>query len=91
MTRNKEGMLSIGALSIATGVPVETIRSWERRYGYPVAERKPSGHRVYSLDAVPRLQLVARALSQGHRAAEVVGASESALESLLAALPSARA
>lgn len=88
MNGMEKGMLSIGALSAATGVPVETIRSWERRYGFPVAERKPSGHRVYPLALVPRLQLVAKALAGGHRAAEVVSASESALESLLAALPS---
>lgn len=87
MTRGGKGMLSIGALSAATGIPVETIRSWERRYGFPVAERKPSGHRVYALDTVARLRLISNALSRGHRAAEVVAASESALESLLAALP----
>ncbi|HEX6315068.1 MAG TPA: cobalamin B12-binding domain-containing protein, partial [Gemmatimonadaceae bacterium] len=87
MKRDDAGMLSIGALSVATGVPIETIRSWERRYGFPVAERKPSGHRVYPLSVVPRLRLVSKALASGHRAAEVVAASESALESLLAALP----
>ena len=84
MTRGGKGMLSIGALSAATGVPVETIRSWERRYGFHVAERKPSGHRVYALDTVARLRLISDALGRGHRAAEVVAASESALESLLA-------
>lgn len=87
MTRGGKGMLSIGALSAATGIPVETIRSWERRYGFPVAERKPSGHRVYALDTVARLRLISNALGRGHRAAEVVAASESALESLLATLP----
>lgn len=87
MTPDPGGMLTIGALSAATGIPVETLRSWERRHGFPVAARKPSGHRVYSLDTVPRLRLVAQALSQGHRAAEVVAASESALEALVAALP----
>jgi len=85
------GLLSIGALSAATGVPVETIRTWERRYGFPVAERKPSGHRVYPLATVPRLRRIAQALAHGHRAAEVVPATEAVLESLLAALPSAPA
>lgn len=83
------GLLSIGALAAATGVPVETIRTWERRYGFPVAERKPSGHRVYTLTTVPRLRLIAQALTRGHRAAEVVPASERTLESLLAAVPPA--
>ncbi|HSE27084.1 MAG TPA: MerR family transcriptional regulator, partial [Gemmatimonadales bacterium] len=86
-----DGLLSIGALSAATGVPVETIRTWERRYGFPVAERKPSGHRVYPLTTVPRLRLIAQALTRGHRAAEVVPAPEPVLESLLAAVPPAPA
>jgi DNA-binding transcriptional MerR regulator len=86
---DQRGLLTIGALSAATGVPVETIRTWERRYGFPVPVRKPSGHRVYPLDTVLRLRLIARALAAGHRAAEVVSASEGALDGLLAALPRA--
>ena len=53
--------LSIGALSRATGIPVETLRTWESRYGYPVPERRPSGHRVYPLESVPRLRRIAEA------------------------------
>ena len=83
------GLLTIGALSTATGIPVDTIRTWERRYGYPLPERKPSGHRVYSLSTVPRLRRVAQAIARGHRAAEVLPASENALEVLLASLPPA--
>ena len=85
----EEGLLSIGALSAATGIPVDTIRTWERRYGFPEAERKPSGHRVYALSTVTRLRRIAEAIARGHRAAEVLPASESALEALLAALPQA--
>ena len=83
------GLLTIGALSTATGIPIDTIRTWERRYGYPLPERKPSGHRVYSLSTVPRLRRVAQAIARGHRAAEVLPASENALEVLLASLPPA--
>lgn len=83
------GLLSIGALSAATGIPVDTIRTWERRYGFPEAERKPSGHRVYPLAIVPRLRRITQALARGHRAAEVVPAPEAALEVLLATLPPA--
>jgi DNA-binding transcriptional MerR regulator len=79
------GLLSIGALSAATGIPVETIRTWERRYGFPRADRKPSGHRVYPLGTIPRLRRIAQAITAGHRAAEVVPASERSLEDLLAA------
>jgi MerR family transcriptional regulator, light-induced transcriptional regulator len=83
------GLLTIGALSTATGIPIDTIRTWERRYGYPLPERKPSGHRVYPLSTVPRLRRVAQAIARGHRAAEVLPASENALEILLASLPPA--
>jgi methanogenic corrinoid protein MtbC1 len=79
--------LSIGALSRATGIAVETLRTWESRYGFPRPERKPSGHRLYPLAAVPRLRRIAQALSLGHRAGQVVGASEGALGQLLAAAP----
>jgi methanogenic corrinoid protein MtbC1 len=79
--------LSIGALSRATGIAVETLRTWESRYGFPRPERKPSGHRLYPLAAVPRLRRIAQALALGHRAGQVVGASEGALGQLLAAVP----
>ena len=79
--------LSIGALSRATGIAIETLRTWESRYGFPVPERKPSGHRVYPMAAVPRLRRVAQALALGHRAGQVVAASEGALGQLLASVP----
>jgi DNA-binding transcriptional MerR regulator len=82
-----EGLLSIGALSTATGIPIDTIRTWERRYGFPIPERKPSGQRVYPLATIPRLRRAAQAIARGHRAAEVVPASESALHALLDSLP----
>ena len=91
MSDGGSGALTIGALSAATGIPVETIRTWERRYGFPVAERKPSGHRLYDVATVPRLRLINQALSRGHRAAEVVPASEAALEALLETIPPAPA
>lgn len=78
-------MLTIGALSRATGIPTETLRTWELRYGFPTAERKPSGHRVYHTATVTRLRRIAEALARGHRAGEVVSASDAALDALLAA------
>src|SRR5262245_9076336 len=84
-------MLSIGALSRLTAIPVETLRTWERRYGYPVPERKPSGHRVYPVTSAPRLRRIVQALASGHRAREVVGASDADLRALLDAAPSSPA
>lgn len=79
------GKLSIGSLAKATGVPVETLRTWEQRYGFPVAERKPSGHRVYALSNVGRLRRIADAIARGHRAGTVVGATDAELDRLLSA------
>ncbi len=31
-----------------TGLPADTLRAWERRYGLPVPQRTPGGHRLYS-------------------------------------------
>jgi methanogenic corrinoid protein MtbC1 len=77
--------LSIGALSRASGVSIETLRAWELRYGFPVAERKPSGHRVYPVSTVARLRRVSEAIAVGHRAGQVVAASDADLDVLLAA------
>jgi methanogenic corrinoid protein MtbC1 len=64
---------------------VETLRTWEARYGFPVPERKPSGHRVYPLTSVARLRRIAEALSRGHRAGDVVAATDDAIAALLSA------
>lgn len=64
--------LSIGAVSRATGIPVPTLRTWERRYGFPVPERRPSGHRQYPATVIEHLRAIASALEAGHRAAQVV-------------------
>lgn len=79
----EEQTLSIGALSRATRIPVETLRTWERRYGSPVPIRKPSGHRVYQASAVEHLRRVSRLLEEGHRPGEVLGLSPRELDALL--------
>lgn len=86
-----EARLSIGALSRATGIPVETLRTWESRYGFPVPERRPSGHRVYTLSTVPRLRRISDALARGHRAGQVVPVPDAELRRLLATAPPAPA
>ena len=84
-----EAKLSIGALARASDIPVATLRTWERRYGYPVPERKASGHRVYPVSVIARLRRIAEALARGYRAAEVVSASDKNLDALLRAAPAA--
>jgi DNA-binding transcriptional MerR regulator/methylmalonyl-CoA mutase cobalamin-binding subunit len=75
--------LSIGALSRAARIPVETLRTWERRYGAPMPVRKPSGHRLYPAASVEHLRRVGRLLAHGHRPGEILGLSMRELDALL--------
>jgi len=77
------GLLSIGALSRATGIPVQTLRTWERRYDSPRPERKPSGHRLYPASLVERLRKVVQLMSHGHRPGEILALPSPELDSLL--------
>lgn len=79
----EEAPLTIGGLSRATGIAVETLRTWERRYDFPQPVRTPSGHRRYTLDTVERLKLVQQALSRGHRVSAVLSCPPEQLEALL--------
>lgn len=73
----------IGALSEATGVPAPTLRTWERRYGFPVAARTAGGQRLYPPDSVDHVRLASRAIAAGHRPAAVFKASPAELRALL--------
>ena len=56
---------SIGAVGQMLGIAPATLRTWEERYGLPVPERSPGGHRVYSRDQVEQLRFVKAQLDQG--------------------------
>ena len=76
-------LLSIGEVCEETGLTVDVIRVWERRYGFPVPLRLPSGHRRYQMADLFRLRLMAEAMARGHRASQVVPSDEAALRALL--------
>lgn len=78
-----EPRLTIGAVARATGFSPDTLRVWQKRYGFPVPCRKPSGHRLYSSADVRRLRRISEALARGHRPGQVVPLAEPRLESLL--------
>jgi MerR family transcriptional regulator, light-induced transcriptional regulator len=78
-----EPRLSIGAVARATGLSPDTLRVWQKRYGFPVPQRRPSGHRLYSLADVRRLRRISEALARGHRPGQIVPLAEPRLESLL--------
>lgn len=76
-------LLSIGDLADATGVPVETLRMWERRYGHPASMRLPSGHRRYAMDQVRWVRRVAEAVARGIRPSRVMRASADEVDAMI--------
>jgi len=83
--------VGITAVERETGINKETLRVWERRYGFPTPGRDAAGERLYPPEQVHRLHLVKRLLDAGHRPGRVVAASAPELAALLqpAAGPSA--
>lgn len=63
---------SIRVVANRTGIAADTLRVWERRYGFPRPLRRPGGSRVYTEDEIARLHLIARAVDAGFRPSEVV-------------------
>ena len=65
-----------------TGLSKDTLRMWERRYGFPAPERDPGGDRVYPAAQVERLRLIKRLIDQGHRPGQLMALSPEALRTL---------
>ncbi len=61
------GHFNIAAVAELTGIPAETLRTWERRYGVVNPERTAGGQRRYSNEEVDRLCLIAQLVESGSR------------------------
>ena len=55
-----------GVAARLAGLPVETLRVWERRYGISDTGRSEHGQRLYSDAQVRRLRLIKQLVDQGH-------------------------
>ena len=73
-----------GAAARMAGIPVATLRVWERRYGVVGPARAASGQRLYSPLDVERLVLIKQLVDMGHAIGTVARASLAALRSLAA-------
>ena len=62
--------LNIAALTKRTGVPPDTIRKWEQRYGVLHPERTTGGQRRYSELDVARVEWLKARLEEGYRIGE---------------------
>lgn len=73
---------SISDVERETGVAKETLRVWERRYGFPVPARDGLGQRVYLADDLAKLRLIKRLIDLGHRPGKIVGLSVEELNAM---------
>ncbi|MEJ0002570.1 MAG: MerR family transcriptional regulator [Pararobbsia sp.] len=76
------GALGIGVIARELGLTKDTLRVWERRYGFPQPLRLQGGERVYPTDQITRLKIVKRLLDGGHRPGKVVQLPLDALRQL---------
>lgn len=86
----QSGLYRSGVAARLAGLPVETLRVWERRYAISDTSRSAHGQRLYSDAQVNRLRIVKQLVDQGHP----IGAlAQLSLEQLaaLAVVPAPRA
>lgn len=69
MTSN---LLSIAAVERDTGLGKDTLRVWERRYGFPLPLRNTNGERLYTTEQVARLRLLKRLIDRGNRPSRIM-------------------
>jgi DNA-binding transcriptional MerR regulator/methylmalonyl-CoA mutase cobalamin-binding subunit len=72
----------IRAVSKLTGISVDTLRAWERRYAVVEPERDERG-RLYSEADVERLKLLRQLVEQGHAIGRVAALTSEELRALL--------
>jgi DNA-binding transcriptional MerR regulator/methylmalonyl-CoA mutase cobalamin-binding subunit len=78
------GYFSIKAVAQATGLTVETLRAWERRYEVVRPARDGSGRRTYTASDVARLRLLRTATELGHAISRLAQLNEQELAKLVA-------
>lgn len=71
---HEEPIYNIGVVARMTGIPVATLRVWERRYRFPRAERTSGGHRLYSEKELVRLRWVKASIDEGMQTSQAIRA-----------------
>jgi len=74
--------LTIAAVERDTGIGKDTLRVWERRYGFPTPHRDAHGERNYPMVQVEKLRVIKRLMDQGHRPGRIVAQPMEALQHL---------
>lgn len=59
--------LTMAEIERETGISRDTLRIWQRRYGFPEPQRNQRSERNYSIDQLERLRLIKQLLDSGMR------------------------
>jgi MerR family transcriptional regulator, light-induced transcriptional regulator len=78
--------ISISAVERDTGLAKDTLRVWERRYGFPAPHRDAVDDRLYPAEQVEHLHLIKRLMDQGKRPGALLRLPIEELQSQLAQL-----
>src|SRR5579883_3481400 len=63
---------TISTVERETGLSKDTLRVWERRYGFPRPTRDRHGERTYPPEQVEKLRVISRLLDRGLRPGQLV-------------------
>lgn len=73
---------SIAEVERETGIGRDTLRIWERRYGFPTPERNQRDERVYSSQQLERLRLLKQLLDKGMQPGKLIRLDDHQLKAL---------
>lgn len=76
MSNSADDSLSIGEVSLRTGLSIATLRAWEARHGFPRPERLAGGHRRYTVDDADAVTRVINLRSSGSTMADALSRRE---------------
>ncbi len=76
------------AVARETGVPADTFRAWERRYGMPRPQRTPGGHRLYSERDIAIIRWLRDRTDQGVNISHAVLLLTNTLDTAASTIPS---
>lgn len=82
---SSEACYNIAAVERDTGLSKDTLRVWERRYGFPKPLRDQHDERLYSLPELEKLRLLRLLIDYGHRPGKIINRSLPELTQLISA------
>jgi MerR family transcriptional regulator, light-induced transcriptional regulator len=82
----QQARIRSGTAARLAGLPVTTLRVWERRYGVVPASKTATGHRIYSNYDVLRLRSLRELTNSGHAIGSIAALDLESLQTLLAGL-----